>query len=162
MKYDFDMISVTPDEFQTKYATLLSVFRLTDQAAEKLAMFRDPLASWALAGASQEIRDSFVASGFALNCRQTNDRAGEYAAKSKDSRAEVLERLRQNVDALPRDLNWNGFDIDVFFAEAHAATPATETQKSLGAIRSTVIPPIELLPTDRVRSRALSTPAAGF
>lgn len=162
MKYDFDMISVTPDEFQSKYATLLSVFRMTEQAAEKLAMFRDPMTTWALSGASDEVRECFVASGFALNCRQSTDRAGHYAAKTENSRSEVLERLRQNVDALPDDVNWNGFDIDVFFAVAHAAAPEADQKKAVFADARPALPPIALMPADRISSRALSTPAPGF
>ena len=40
--YDFDMISVTPKDIQTKYAHLLMRFGMTDQAKQQIAMFRDP------------------------------------------------------------------------------------------------------------------------
>ncbi len=162
MKYDFDMISVTPKDFQTKYAIILGFFGMTEQASEKIAVFRDPHASWALAGASEPIRDCFVASGFALNCRQTNARAGHYAASDADSREQVIARLIENLENLPEDLDWNGFDIDAFFAEARAASPETQTASAYAGAGKLIMPPVSLMPSDRVRSRALSTPAPGF
>lgn len=162
MTYDFDMISVTPKDFQRKFARLLARLGLTDQAGEQIAMFRDPHATWALSGASEAVRDCFVSSGFALNCRQSTARAGEFAATDQDARRQVLVRLRENVDALPEDADWNGFDIDAFFAEAYAASPAEETCRSFADERRAFLPPMPLLPAERIRSRALSTPAPGF
>lgn len=157
MTYDFDMLAVTPKDFQRKYAGLLSRFGLTDQAKEQLAMFRDPRTAHALQGASEAVRDAFVASGFAVNAYVTEIDEGRYRAADEAERRCVLERLRLAIDALPDDVDWNGFDKDVFFAEAHAAEPmAAGRTRAAHARGSATDVPV------RAATRPLSTPAPSF
>ena len=157
MTYDFDMLAVTPKDFQRKYANLLARFGLTDQAKKQLAMFRDPRTAHALQGASEAVRDAFVASGFAVNAYVTEIGEGRYRAADEAERMCVLERLKSAIDALPEDADWNGFDKDVFFAEAYAAEPVAEVQTG---VTNTHASPTEV--PAQLAKRPLSTPAPSF
>ena len=157
MTYDFDMLAVTPKDFQRKYANLLARFGLTDQAKKQLAMFRDPRTAHALQGASEAVRDAFVTSGFAVNAYVTEIGEGRYRAAGEAERMSVLERLKSAIDALPEDVDWNGFDKDVFFAEAHAAEPVTDGREFAAEAR-----PSAMVVPARVVSRPLETPAPSF
>ncbi|MEM7718656.1 MAG: hypothetical protein AAF222_05590 [Pseudomonadota bacterium] len=166
MKYDFDMLSVTPKDIQSKYAQLFVRFGMTNQACEQIAIFRDPDTARALSGASFAVRDCFVASGFALNSYATGMDEGAFAADDKDGRAYVLGQLQENVEALPSDVRWNGFDIGDFFVAAYGAMPAPRQRRFFSEARRAVLPPMTLMPSDRIASRitsrALSTPAPGL
>ncbi|MEM6387051.1 MAG: hypothetical protein AAF668_17150 [Pseudomonadota bacterium] len=157
MKYDFDIFSVTPSDLRTKYTHLLSRFCLTDQSVQSLAMFRDPQASKALSGASPAIRDCFTNSGFALNCFDDGCADQRFASGDKDGRAKVLAKLQEGVEALPMDVNWNGFDIGDFFVSAYGALPTQRTRKTFRGAARAFHPPMTLLPSARVVSRVLST-----
>lgn len=153
MTYDFDMLAVTPKEFQRKYAGLLARFGLTDQARQQIAMFRDPRAAHALQGASEVVRDVFVTNGFAVNAYVTGIDEGKYRAADAAQRSAVLGRLEAALDALPEDVEWNGFDKDAFLASARAAAPLVRIPE-FASTRQTV--------STRVASRPLSTPAPSF
>ncbi len=158
MTYDFDILSVVPSEIQSKYAGLFSQFGMTEQAGQQLAMFRDQAVADALAGASEEVKACFVESGFALNRRDSGTGQGKYSASDTPARVRVLERLRRNVEKLPEEVNWNGFDIDTFFAEAGAAEPVDRVRCSFADVRRTFKPRMSI-PAAPVRP--LSTPTPG-
>ncbi len=160
MNYDFDMLSVTPKDIQTKYAQTLTRFGMTDMARQKLAMFRDPNTVRALAGASEAVRDCFVASGFALNGFDSGIGNGRFHAADEDERTEVLERLQANLASVPADAQWNGFDIEAFFDAAGIATVADPRRRRFDEVRHAVLPPMRLAPSDRVRTRATSRPVS--
>ena len=162
MKYDFDMLSVTPKDIQSKYAQLFVRFGMTEQAHQQIALFRDPHASRALAGASQEVRDCFISAGFATNSYDCGAVDNQFPEADKDSRAKVLARLQESVEDLPGDVDWNGFDIGEFFVAAYGAMPVPRKRRALEEAGRRVLPAMTLMPSDRVVSRALSTPAPSF
>lgn len=156
--YDFDMFSVIPKETQRKFSGLFSMFGMTEQARQQVAMFRDPETAAALNGASHEVQACFFASGFALNGYHCRTEEGRYAAADEDGRADVLARLEKNLAMLSADADWNGFDIDAFFAISGAAVPLNEVASfSAQKLLDTAQPLAE-----RVTSRRLSAPAPSF
>ncbi|MEO1537382.1 MAG: hypothetical protein AAFR73_06595 [Pseudomonadota bacterium] len=158
MNYIFDLVSVTPPNFRTKYAGLLSRFELEAQARQQLAMFRDCEAATALTGACETVRDCFVQSGFALNAYQHEGGANEYEPTDRDMRAQILAKLQENVEALPFDVDWNGFDIGDFFIAAYGALPAPRKQRAN-------VSTMTLMPSNRVLSRisrVLTRPVSHF
>lgn len=166
MKYDFDMLSVTPKALQTKYAELLNRFDMSEQAGQQIAMFRDPETANALAGACDAVRDCFIACGFALNSYDSGLGDAQYASDDKEGRARILARLQEHVEALPGDVAWNGFDIGDFFVAAYGAMPAPRQRKTFADVRRRVRSPMVLTPSKRIipraMSRPLSTPAPGL
>lgn len=166
MKYDFDLLSVTSKDFQNKYAGLLGRFGMNEQARQQLAMFRDPETTQALAGACDLVRECFIKSGFALNGFDSGLDDACYVSEDKDARSQILARLQENVEVLPGDVAWNGFDIGDFFVSAYGAVPAPKQRKSFENVRRRVRSPMVLTAarriTPRVLSRPLSTPAPGI
>lgn len=165
VKYDFDMLSVTPKDIQCKYAQLFLRFGMNDQLREQIAIFRDPETAQALSSASLAVRECFIASGFALNSYHTGIDEGAFASEDKDGRARVLSQLQENVEALPTDVRWNGFDVGDFFVAAYGAMPAERKRRTFADARQAALPAITLMPSDRiasrVNSRVLSTRAPG-
>ena len=160
MNYDFDVLSVTTDAFQTKYSGLLARFGMAEQARKHYAMLRDPAAIQALAGASQEVRDCFLNSGFGLTGYDSGAGKGHYREADVALRELSLARLRRNVERLSRDAGWNGFDIEAFFEAADAATPAEKVDARFSvSFLSTRSAPRT---SNRATTRALSTPASAF
>ncbi|MGR3514813.1 MAG: hypothetical protein ACU0GG_18795 [Paracoccaceae bacterium] len=166
MTYDFDLLTTTPKDVQTKYAGLLDHFGMTDQATQSIALFRDPETAQALAGACDAVRACFEASGFAFTSYNDGASDNEYAADDKEARARILSRLQENVEALPGDVMWNGFDIGDFFVAAFGAMPAPRKRKTFADVRRRVRAPMVLTQSKRIFPRAisrpLSTPAPGL
>lgn len=166
MNYDFDMLSVTPKDIQSKYAQLFLRFGMMDQVREQIAIFRDPKTAAALSGASHAVRECFVASGFALNSYHSGIENGGFAPEDKAARAHVLAQLQENVEAMPSDVRWNGFDIGDFFIAAYGSIPVPRKRRTFAEARHAVLPPMTLTPEDRIASRitsrALSEPAPGL
>jgi len=170
VKYDFDLLLVTPKDLQTKYSGLLERFGLTDQAGQQLAMFRHSETTQALAGACEQVRECFVASGFALNGFDSGLDDNLFDTGDEESRSRILAKLQENVEALPGDVAWNGFDIGDFFVSAYGAMPAPRKRKSFGDVRRQVRAPLVLTAARRITprvlsrplSRPLSTPAPGL
>ncbi len=140
MRYDFDIFSVISADVRTRYASLAAMFGIQDLLARELAIFRDPAATDALLGASEGVRDCFVAAGFALNSFETGVEAGLYFPDSVPHRNMVLSRLKGIVAALPDDAEWNGFDIEAFFAAAGTARPTSGNARIFA--RMTVSTPV--------------------
>ena len=166
MTYDFYMFAATPVELRRKYSKLLEAFDLDEQAAQQLALFRDPKAVEAIATASEEVRDCFLEAGFGLTSYDRGIRGGGFPVEDAEARAEVLARLREKLAALPEDVNWNGFDIDAFLAAADAAEPVKRERKGFAKARRAILPRLKLSEASRVPSRILSrplsTPAPSF
>lgn len=166
MTYDFYMFAATPVEIRQKYSKLLEAFDIEEQAAQQLALFRDPKAVEAIATASDDVRNCFLDAGFGLTSYDRGIRGGGFPAEDTEARAVVMAQLRENLAALPADADWNGFDIDAFLAAADAAEPVKRERKTFAKVRRAFSPRItlteELNNPGRVLSRPLSTPAPGF
>ena len=166
MTYDFYMFAATPVEIRQKYSKLLAAFDIEEQAAQQLALFRDPKAVEAIATASEEVRDCFLDAGFGLTSYDRGIRGGGFPVEDTEGRAKVLNRLRKNLENLPENADWNGFDVDAFLAAADAAEPVKRERKTIAKVRRAIMPRITLadVPSapQRVLSRPLSTPAPGF
>ena len=170
MKYDFDMLSVTPKDLQNKHSGILARFGMTEQAGQQLAMFRDPETTQALAGACELVKECFIASGFALNSFDSGLDDNFFVEDDKEWRTKVLARLQENVEALPGDVAWNGFDIGDFFVASYGAMPAPKQRKTFESVRDRVRAPLVLIEARRITprvfsrplSRPLSTPAPGL
>ena len=166
MTYEFYMFAPTPVDLRRKYSKLLAAFDLEEQADQQLALFRDPKAVEAIATASDEVRDCFLDAGFGLTSYDRGIRGGGFPVEDTEARAEVLQRLRQNIAALPADADWNGFDIDAFLAAAEAAQPVQRERKTFAKVRRAFTPRITLsdvpVAPARTMSRPMSTPAPGF
>lgn len=139
MLYDFDIFSVISKEDRTRYASLAARFGVQNLLDREHAMFRDPAAATALQGASESVRDCFVAAGFALNAFQTGVEPGAYIPSSGPRRDSVLSLLKGMVAALPDNANWNGFDIDAFFASAETARPTSGAAQIFATMRASTV-----------------------
>lgn len=166
MTYDFYMFAATPVELRRKYSRLLSAFAMEEQAAQQLALFRDPKAVEAIATASDEVRECFLDAGFGLTSYDRGIRGGGIPVEDTEARTEVLDKLRANLASLPEGANWNGFDIDAFLAAADAAEPVARKRRTFAQARRAIRPALQLKAVDRITSRAisrpLSTPAPSF
>ena len=123
LTYDFDMFSIIPKELQAQYGELFADIGMKEQASQQRALFRDPAAVAALQGASEEVRKCLLDSGFGINVYDSGAGPGRYPAADAPARAEVIERLMENLEKLPPDADWNGFDIEAFAMAALTAKP---------------------------------------
>ncbi len=120
LRYDFDMVTVTPDGLPDQFGDLA----LTGVAAEKTAMFRDPKAAEALRAADPAVRMFFQESGFGLQDFDSGAPPGHYVASDESHRIRVIERLTANLGT--HDLtgaNWGAFDFQAFLGGLDVATP---------------------------------------
>lgn len=124
LTYDFDMFAVVPDDVQARYGDTLAEIGLGRFLDTRIAMFRDPATVAALKGADRKIRDCFLRSQFGLDVYDSGLGAGQFPAEDGPARSAAIERLMSHLEALPEDLNWNGFDINDFAMAAVNAQPA--------------------------------------
>lgn len=120
MRYDFDMVTVTPDGLPDQFGDLAA----TGVGAEKTAMFRDPMAAAALRDADQAVRTFFLDSGFGLQDHDSGAPPGRYPVSDEDHRIRVIERLTANLST--HDLaaaKWGDFDFQAFLKGLDQATP---------------------------------------
>lgn len=134
--YDFDMFSVIPKEVQAKFGGMLAELGMTDKMAEQIALFRDPAAVAALQGASDAVKQCLKDSGFGINIYDSGAGAGRYPASDGPARAVVIERLMENLEKLPDDVDWNGFDIEAFAMAALTAKPLDAPRNAPGEMRT--------------------------
>ena len=123
LSYDFDMVPLVPRETQAKFAKTFDRLGLMEQISAPRAQFRDASAIAALRGASPEIQRCFLESGFGLDTYDSGAGPGAYYDDDGPSRASVMERLLNQIEVLPENLNWNGFDIAEFAEAAVNAAP---------------------------------------
>lgn len=120
MRYDFDMVTVTPDGLPDQFGDLTA----TGVGAEKTAMFRDPKTAAALRDADQAVRTFFLDSGFGLQDFDSGAPPGRYPISDEDPRIRVIERLTANLST--HDLTaakWGEFDFQAFLAGLDQAIP---------------------------------------
>lgn len=135
--YDFDMFSIMPREIQAQFGDMFAEMGMTEAMKEQRALFRDPAAVAALQGASEDVKQCLIDSGFGINVYDSGAGPGRYPASDGPARAQVIERLMENLEKLPADTNWNGFDIEAFALAALNAKPLDTPTNSLGAMRAT-------------------------
>lgn len=121
--YDFDMFSVMPKDLQAKFGDMFAETGMTEMVKEQKALFRDPAAVAALQGASEEVKQCLWDSGFGINVYDSGAGPGRYPASDGPARGAVIERLLENLEKLPEDVDWNGFDIEAFAMAALTAKP---------------------------------------
>ncbi|MEL6841202.1 MAG: hypothetical protein AAFP85_18100 [Pseudomonadota bacterium] len=120
LRYDFDMVSVTPEGLPDQFGDLA----MTGVAAEKMAMFRDRQVVAMLEKADPAVRTFFVDSGFALQSYDSGAPPGRYPISDEAARVQVIEKLTTNFTA--HDLsgaNWGGFDFQAFLEVMEHAEP---------------------------------------
>ena len=130
LTYDFDMFSIIPKELQAQYGELFADIGIKEQASQQRALFRDPAAVAALQGASDEVRKCLLDSGFGINVYDSGAGPGRYPAADAPARAQVIERLMENLEKLPPDADWNGFDIEAFAMASLTAKPMLKASHS--------------------------------
>ncbi|EBA13799.1 hypothetical protein [Roseobacter sp. CCS2] len=124
LRYDFDMVALTPDGLPDQFGDL----EATGVATEKVAMFRDPDTVTALKAADTAVRTYFIDSGFALKQFDSGAPAGHFAMRDEDARIAVINRLTANLET--HDLAnaaWGGFDFDAFMDAMATAEPVEDT-----------------------------------
>ncbi len=132
MKYDYYSHCAAPEDFRRKYSGLIQRFGIEDQANQHLAFFRDQAVVEALNAASAEVKDCFVSNGFSLTCHDASQQEHSCATDVAKAREMTMAKLKADIAALPNDADWNGFDVDAFFAAAEES-PAEKATQVLGA-----------------------------
>ncbi len=80
--------------------------------ANYTALFRDPATAEALRGASPEVRDYLLASGFGLNHYDSGLPDTHIPAKDEGAMLDVLKRLTENLSRFDlKDKDWNGISM---------------------------------------------------
>lgn len=133
--YDFDMFSIMPKELQAQFGEMFSEIGMTEAVKEQRALFRDPAAVRALQGASEEVRQCLLDSGFGINVYDSGAGPGRFPPSDENARMSILGRLRQNLRRVPPDADWNGFDIRAFMRAAAEARPIDTQARSLAEMR---------------------------
>lgn len=139
--YDFDMFSVIPKDVQARFGDMLAEIGATEMVKEQRALFRDPAAVAALQGASDEVKQCLRDSGFGINVYDSGAGPGRYPASDGPARAQVIERLMENLENLPEDVDWNGFDIEAFAMAALTAKPLEAPVNAPVGMRAAAGPP---------------------
>ncbi|MFK7834703.1 MAG: hypothetical protein AB8B60_00655 [Sulfitobacter sp.] len=134
-RYDIDISYIAPPELydDPKTAALMNAAGIGLNARQNyVAKFRDPRTAAAAAGASQNVRDYFQASGIAFVPSGVNLPTGKFDARFEGHLSDVVQRLRDNLEKF--DLvgqNWNGFDLgECVVAFAQAEPVATNRRMS--------------------------------
>lgn len=123
LRYDFDMVAVTPEGLPDQFGDLA----VTGVGAEKVAMFRDPDTVAALLRADPAVRTYFSDSGFALKPFDSGAPAGRFPQRDEDARIAVIDRLTANLETHDlADVAWGDFDFDAFMDALSAAEPVED------------------------------------
>ena len=123
LRYDFDMVAVTPEGLPENFGDLAG----TGAVAGKVAMFRDPETVAVLKQADAAVRAFFTESGFALQHFDSGAPAGRYPMRDEDARIEVIDRLSVNLNTHDlADAVWGGFDFDAFMDALSEAEPVED------------------------------------
>jgi hypothetical protein len=123
LTYDFDMFSIIPTDVQARYGDLIAELGVPETLGTQRALFRDASAVEILKGASEAVKTCLMDSGFGLSVYDSGAGCGRYPASDAPARAQVIERLMENLEKLPSDADWNGFDIEAFAMDALTAKP---------------------------------------
>ncbi|WP_108814025.1 hypothetical protein [Loktanella sp. Alg231-35] len=134
LRYDFDMVAITPEGLPGQFGDL----DLTGVSAEKVAMFRDPQTIGALGQADEAVRTFFTDSGFVLKTHDSGAPPGTFPMRDEGDRVALVDRLSQNLGTHNlKGANWGGFDFPAFMQSLSAAKPIEEqllapTQRDTG------------------------------
>lgn len=139
LTYDFDMFSIIPREVQSQFGDKFQELGVSGQMKAQRALFRDPAAVEALQGASEEVKNCLLDSGFGINVYDSGAGPGRYPASDGPARAQVIENLMENLERLPEDVDWNGFDIEAFAMAALTAKPLDLSARSDTPARSATL-----------------------
>ncbi|MGV6803172.1 MAG: hypothetical protein ACWA49_03130 [Ruegeria sp.] len=92
LKYDFDIVKVSPGIDETQVVT-------SDESvgAQVYAVFRDIRTADALRGTSPRVRRIFVDAGFSLETRNNGAEHGVYLAEDTADREAILRNLFENI-----------------------------------------------------------------
>lgn len=121
MRYDFDMVAMTPDGLPDKFGN----FGAT--GVEKVAMFRDPRTVAALNQADTTVQTFFTDSGFALQAFDSGAPPGRFPIRDENARIAVIDRLSTNLSAHNLNgANWGGFDFQAFMGALATAEPIAD------------------------------------
>lgn len=160
MRYDFDMVTVTPEGLPDRFGDLA----ITGIGAEKTAMFRDPKTAEALRNADQAVRTFFLESGFGLQDYDSGAPPDRYPISDEDHRIRVIERLTANLGT--HDLtgaNWGTFDFQAFLAGLDQAKPLEDETLLAPSAHAPIHRPARNTATGQARRRfALAGLAVGF
>ncbi|MCU0907963.1 MAG: hypothetical protein MUF73_11045 [Rhodobacteraceae bacterium] len=135
LSYDFDMVSVMPDEVFADPAlrALLKDAGITRRMpGNRIALFRDPRTVAALRAGPQSIRDWLRASGFGETAHPSGIPAGQYHASDEQDRLRITHSLTANVAKfpLPRagspEALGSGFKLAEFLNAIIAAEPVAD------------------------------------
>ena len=123
LRYDFDMVTMTPEGLPDQFGDLV----LTGVGAEQVAMFRDPNTVAALKQADSAVRSYFTDSGFALKQFDSGAPPGRFPERDEEARIAVIDRLTANLET--HDLAnaaWGEFDFDAFMDALATAQPVED------------------------------------
>lgn len=123
MRYDFDMVAVTPRGLPAQFGDL----ETTGVGTEKIAMFCDPEVVAALGRADEAVRTFFTDSGFAMQAHDNGAPSGRFPMHDEDARVAVIQRLSQNLATHNLEgANWGGFEFAAFMQALSVAEPIEE------------------------------------
>lgn len=124
LKYDFDMVPVTPEGLPDRFGDLSA----TGLDAHKTAMFRDPQTVAALGRADAAVQAFFVESGFAMQTYDSGAPSGRFPMRDEDARVSVIEKLSANLATHDlKGADWGGFDFQAFMQALSEAEPIEDT-----------------------------------
>ncbi|MCK0095811.1 hypothetical protein MWU60_09525 [Yoonia sp. F2084L] len=120
LRYDFDMVAVTPAGLPDTFNDL----EITGVGAEKVAMFRDPQTVAALKQADAVVQSFLTDSGFALQHYDSGAPPGRFPVRDEDARIAVIEKLSANLGTHNLSgANWGGFEFQAFMEALSKAEP---------------------------------------
>lgn len=137
MRYDVDISYIMPPVLfaDPAHAELLKSTGIElNSRGNYIAKFRDPQTAQALAGASDEIKAFFEASGFAFIPSGMNLPAGTFDSQFDNHLTDVMKRLETNLKTanLPKTDQglepWNGFEIGEFLVGIGSSKPIDVNQ----------------------------------
>lgn len=139
MNYDVDISYIIPPEAMSKPETaglLKSMGMDLNSRGNYVAKLRDPRTARALAGASDEVKEVFKASGFAFISSGLKLPTGTFDRRFEGHLTDVVKRLQENSVSAdlrrvkPGSKAWNGFDIGELLVSIGTATPIDVSQAS--------------------------------
>ena len=123
LRYDFDMVAMTPEGLPNQFGDLA----LTGVDTERVAMFRDPDTVAALRQADAAVQAYFTDSGFALKQFDSGAPPGRFPQRDEDARITVIDRLTANLETHDlAEAAWGGFDFDAFMDALSEAQPVED------------------------------------
>ena len=161
MNYEFDIVSTIPADIQRKYTGIFERFNMTDIVQKPTAIFREQATVDALFDAPEAIWNCFVDSGFNLLASADGTQNASATLADAEARNQVLDRLKENVAALPEDTDWNGFDIAGVFKAAYPVSDDRKARRFKPVEQSSGLKRMMAV-TSRYMTRPVTTPVSPF